>query len=93
MADKKASQSQQTIPNIPGTETWKKMVDEHVERMETVLEQSASFEAKSLEQARTAVEESARLFQDMLTFSAQISSEWRKLAIEATRKSMAGARG
>lgn len=83
MAEKKTSHVQH---NGLTAASWKKMVDEQVERLESFYEQAGSVEEKGIEQARTAIEESARLMKEALTWQTQILAEWRRVSLEATRR-------
>lgn len=75
MAEKKTSQSQHAshpFQNIP--------------QIDALLEQAGEAERKGFEQMRTAVDESARLMNEALAWQAQMSSEWRRMTLEAVRR-------
>jgi hypothetical protein len=67
-------------------DAWKKMMGEHVARMEQVYAETARLQAQGLEQGQKAVDELARLSKDSFQYMGQLSAEWRKLTIEATKK-------
>ena len=79
MAEKNASHVQQD--NI------KKAIDEQSARMEAMQAEYAKLEAKSFEQAREAVDESAKIMKASFELAADLSAAWRQLAVEAMRKS------
>ncbi len=79
MAEKKTSHSQHSAAH-----------QEILEKMESAWEQAASMERKTIEQANAAIEESARLMKEALAWQSQINAEWRKLALEATRRMNVG---
>lgn len=94
MGDSKGTQStsqssppsSQTQQNVQQTaDQWKKLVDEQIGRMTSSWEELARLEAKGAEQARSAIDELARLGKEYLAYSAQIGAEWRKLATDATK--------
>ena len=68
------------------TETFKKLMTEQNARIEKMTEELAKIEAKGLDQMRTAIEEATRLMKSSLDYQAQLSAEWRKMAVEATRR-------
>lgn len=87
MAEKTASQ----VHNIPFNPTiaqdaWKKMSDDHFARIASFQEEVAKFETRSLEQARAAIDEMARLAKETLGYAGQLQAEWRRLGMEATRR-------
>jgi hypothetical protein len=74
------SQAQQTADG------FKKLIDDQINRFGSMTEEMAKLEAKGLEQARSAVDEAAKLAKESLAYAGQLGAEWRKLAIEATRR-------
>jgi hypothetical protein len=80
MSENKASHVQHA------QDAWKKMIDDGVARWELMLGEVAKYEGQGVGQAKTAVEEMAKLQMDTLGYFGQLSSEWRKLSIDATRK-------
>lgn len=67
-------------------DAWKKMMGEHVARVEQAFAQTARFQEQGLEQGRHAIDELAKLSKDSIQYYAQLSAEWQKLAIEATKR-------
>ncbi|APR79985.1 Hypothetical protein A7982_05332 [Minicystis rosea] len=66
---------------------WKKMVDEQLARTELMFGEVARLQEQSLEQSRHAIDEMAKLTKDSINYFAQLSAEWRKLTIDAAKKS------
>ena len=60
---------------------------QNIESLHKVHEEYAKLEAKMIEQARQAVDETARLWHAALTWSEQMSAECRRIALEATKRS------
>ena len=54
--------------------------------MEQAFGESARWEHQGMDQVKTAVDEWARLSKDTFAYWGQLSAEWRKLALETTRK-------
>jgi hypothetical protein len=67
---------------------WRKMVDEQLSRLSSGLDEAARMEARSADQARAAIEELARLAKESLTWSAQMTAEWRRLTLEGARRAV-----
>jgi methyl-accepting chemotaxis protein len=67
---------------------WKKAVDDHISRTESAFGEIARMQEQGLEQSRNAVDEMAKLTKDSINYYAQLSAEWRKLTLEATKKAV-----
>lgn len=104
MANRKPSQEQQetaptSTPNpfaaMPGMELWTSMMDAQAARFESMLGQMEKVERERNERALSAVEDLASLVKTSLSYQQQLADEWRKLGLEAARKSaaMMGTRG
>jgi outer membrane receptor for monomeric catechols len=100
MSTKETSQSQQKTAQAPnptpfdptaamtsGLETWAKLTQEGVSRMQALFDELAKLEAKQYEATRTAADEMTKLVGDTFSYANQMTSEWRKLTLEATRRS------
>ena len=64
---------------------WKKLVDDHVARVEAASAEAARWQEQALTQNRQAIDDLAKLGRDSLAYWGQLSSEWHKLTLEATR--------
>ena len=69
-------------------DAWKKMVDDQVARMELAYAEMARVQEQALAQNRQAVDEMAKLSRESLDYVGQLSAEWRKLTLEATRNAV-----
>lgn len=67
-------------------DAWTKMMAEHTARMEGAAAEAARLEAMASEHAKTAITEMAKLSTDTLAYYGQLTAEWRKLSLEATRR-------
>ncbi len=65
---------------------WKKIVDDSIARMEQGYAEIARAQEQALEHNRQAIDEMAKLQKDSLQYFGQLAAEWRKLTLEATRK-------
>ena len=81
MSENKSSQVREA------SHAWKKMVDEQIARTELMYGEVARLQEQNLEQSRHAVDEMAKLTKDSLNYFAQLSAEWRKLTLDAAKKS------
>ena len=70
-----------------GMAVWKKMVEEQLQRFAAVQDEMAKAEQRHAEQVRAAIDEHARMMKESLAYAAQLSSEWRKLSLDAARRS------
>lgn len=59
---------------------------EHLARMETWVRELAVLEDAMIARARATTAQLAQLTQDSLDYVAQLSAEWRKLAVDVTRR-------
>ena len=69
-----------------GQEVIARLVQENVGRTHKLLDELAAYEAVAVERARAAVADLARLATDSLEYGARLSAEWRKLAVDTTRR-------
>jgi methyl-accepting chemotaxis protein len=67
-------------------DAWKKMMGDQVARMEQAFAEAARVQEQTLEQSRRAIDDLAKLSKDSVAYYGQLSAEWRKLTLEATRK-------
>lgn len=65
---------------------WKRMVDEQTGRVESLYAEIAKVEDKGVERLNAAVDESARLMKDSFSWYGEMSAEWRKMSLDATRR-------
>lgn len=68
-----------------GQDAWKKMMDDSVSRFEKAQEEMARFEQIGMEQAKTAIDEMAKLQKESLAYMSQLGAEWRKATLEAMK--------
>ena len=59
---------------------------EHLARMEAWMKEMSTLEAAMVARARATTQQLAQLTQDTLDYAAQLSAEWRKLAVDVTRR-------
>jgi len=65
---------------------WQKIVSNQVAFVEQALGELAKLEAKAVEQFTTGVEEVGRFARESLAQAEKFSAEWRKQALEATKR-------
>lgn len=68
---------------------WTKAAEAQLASVAVVAGEVAKLEGKSLENAHTAVDEMAKMGKESLAYTAQLSAEWRKLWLDAAKKSFA----
>ena len=74
------SQTQQT------TEAFKKMLTDQIARLEAMQAEAAKMEEKTANDAQAWIDEWAKLARESMTYATQISAEWRKMSLEATKR-------
>jgi hypothetical protein len=65
---------------------WKKAVDDQIGRVEMAYAEMGRLQDQALTHNRQAIDEMAKLGRDSVDYFVQLSSEWRKLTLEAARK-------
>jgi hypothetical protein len=68
------------------TETFRRLVDAQVSRLQTFHTEAGRLEEKVREGTALAVEEGARMVKNQLDLASQLSGEYRRLTLEATRR-------
>ena len=100
MTEKNDSQTQQipafpfalpfTMPFAPpfGYDAWRKAMEDGLDRMRGACEEFGRVEAQGAVQARTAIDEGARLMRESVQYATTLSAEWRRASLEATRRTL-----
>ncbi len=74
------SQSQQNL------RAWKNLVDDQVAAADLAFGEAARLQAQGMERAQIAIVEMAKLSQDTVVFWSRLSAEWRRLSLDAIRR-------
>jgi len=87
MADKQTSQSQHngTASQHQG-DAFRKMIDDQLGRVASFWSELEKLETKGLEQARAAIDESARLAKEGMVYAAGLAAEWRRMLMDASKQ-------
>ena len=67
-------------------ELYRKMVSDHLTRLEGLSAQLESVETKSYERAAEAIEETSKLMKASFDYSQELASAWRKQALEVAKQ-------
>ncbi|MBI5480531.1 MAG: hypothetical protein HY906_16860 [Deltaproteobacteria bacterium] len=81
--------AQAAKPTAPLAETLgavRKLADEHAARVATCCDEVAHLEHAGTGRMGEALDECSRLLKESLRYGAQLAAEWRKLAVEAARR-------
>lgn len=62
------------------------LVEGQLARAEAFFAQLGEVEAKTMEQAKTALDEQARLTRETMTYAAAMSAEWRRASFDIARR-------
>ncbi len=65
---------------------WKKLCDDQMARVEQFYTQVAKVEGQGVSQMTNAVAEMNKLSLDTFNYFGQLSAEWRKLSLDAAKK-------
>ena len=80
MAETVSSQTQQI------KDGFKKAIEDHAARVESVFGEMAKLEEKGLEQACASIDEATRLTKVGLAYTSELAAQWRKLMVDAARR-------
>ncbi|MBL8932946.1 MAG: hypothetical protein JNM69_00245 [Archangium sp.] len=82
--NKTASQVQQ----LPGTEQWKKAMDDQNVRLQTMFDEMSKAHTKWIEYGNTQIDEMGELMKTQFNYVNELATGARKLSIESSRKAM-----
>ena len=69
-----------------GAESFQRAMTDGIERTRAFWDEYTRLEAQGMTHARTVVGESARMATETMNYAATLGAEWRKLSLEATRR-------
>ncbi len=92
MTTEKTSQAQHPFfpgfPAMPGLDAWRSMMEAQRQRFETMVAELDRMERERHERALTALEDMSKLMKSTLEYQRELTTEWRKMGIEAAKKSV-----
>lgn len=68
---------------LPSPEAFTHMMRDQIARTQGMMEELAVYEGVAVQRARTAVNDLSKLAADSIGYLAQISAEWRRMALDA----------
>ena len=71
---------------LPTPEAFTQIMNDQISRTQNIMEELAVYEGVAMQRARTAVNDLAKLASDSIGYMAQLSAEWRKMALDAGRR-------
>lgn len=74
--------------NLPFPNFFSQFTEQSTERLEALVDEWEKWEERGADQAEKAVEETAHLMRAGIDYSLQLQSEFRKQALENTRKTL-----
>ena len=85
--------SEKTSPTFPfalpfGADAYRKAMTDAQERWGALLDDAAKVEGQGVSHAKSMVDEGAKLAHETLAYWATLHGEWRRMAVEATKRSM-----
>jgi hypothetical protein len=87
------SQTQQTASGFDPLQSWNRMAQENIARVQALYDELAAWEAKAYDRAKQTADQLAELANESLAYANKLASEWRTVTLEATRKAADMARG
>jgi hypothetical protein len=94
MTTEKTSQAQHPFfpslpgfPAMPGLDAWRSVMEAQTERFEKMTAELERMERERHERALTALEDMAKLMKSTLEYQRELTTEWRKMGLEAAKKS------
>ncbi len=67
-------------------DTFRKAIGEHAERVESAFAEMTKLEDKGLEQMAAQLDEATRLTKVSLAYASELAAQWRKLMVDAARR-------
>lgn len=68
-------------------ELWTKAAKENLARLETLSAQMQKLQGQGIDRAHEAIDESAKLMKESLTYAQTLGLEWQKLTLETIKTS------
>ena len=68
-------------------EAWQKLIDGQLARLESMMQEAATYEKPAVEQATAAIDELAKLMKDSVDYSCRLSAAWRRETLAAMKRS------
>lgn len=67
-------------------DVWAKAAAAEATRMDQLASEMHKMQAQAVARTCEAIDESARLMKESVNYASQLSSEWRKITLETTKK-------
>lgn len=92
MTTKKTSQEQhegapRPFPTMPGLDLWRAMFEAQTARFDAMLVEMERLERERHERSVQAIDDVTRLVKSTLDYQRDLAGEWRKLGLDAAKKS------
>lgn len=86
MAETKTVNPVSHLHNVPGFETWKKLVDDQNARVGQWFEEMGKAQAKFLEYGQSQLDEANALAKSQFKYANDLAADFRKLSLENAKK-------
>lgn len=91
MTTEKTSQAQHSpfsgFLAMPGLDAWRAMMEAQTARFEAMLSELERLERERHERTVSALDDATRLVKSTLEYQRELAAEWRKMGVEAAKKS------
>ena len=72
---------------------WKKAMDDQAARVEQAYAELGKLETRSVDQAKSFVDEWAKLGRESIGYGVELNGEWRKASLEASKRAFSMMQG
>ncbi len=69
-----------------GMDAWRKTVEEQTARLGSMVEELDAIQQKQVEQTTQALDEYAKLVKESFSYAANLTAQWRRLALESSKR-------
>jgi len=69
-----------------GMDAWRRLVDDQMERLGSMVGELDQLQQRNVTQAATAVDEYSKLVKESFAYAAHLSSEWRRLTLDSAKR-------
>lgn len=86
MAESKTTTSQ--VQQLPGVDSWKKMMDDQGVRMNQLVDEMGKAHAKWIEYGNTQIDEMSELAKTQFNYFNELAGGMRKLSLDTSKKAL-----
>ena len=73
---------------LPGMDSFKRATDEQLSRLTQMLDEAAKLQTRWFESTTQSANESGELVKSSIKYFNELSTEWRRISLEGTKKAI-----